>query len=77
MPPPTWRHAPVKAGRLVTARMAWPPPQLFSKATPILMADGCVVAYSLANLRISSAGMPVMASAHSGVLVSAFSANSA
>jgi hypothetical protein len=36
-------------------------------ATPILIIDGWLVAYSRASVRMSSAGMPVCSAAHSGV----------
>ena len=76
VPPPTWRHAPVKAGRQVMARIAWPPPRLRSRATPWRIAAGCVVAYSRASVRTSSAGIPVISSTRSGGYAAARSASS-
>jgi hypothetical protein len=66
-PPPTWRHAPVSAGRQAIERTVCPPPACRSMATPIRIIDGWLVAYSRARDRMSSAGIPVCSDAHSEV----------
>jgi hypothetical protein len=66
-PPPTFRQAPVSAGRQAIERTVCPPPACRSMATPIRIIDGWLVAYSRARVRMSSAGMPVCSDAHSGV----------
>src|SRR5262249_29064968 len=53
-PPPTWRQAPTNAGRELTRRTASPPPGLRSRATPSRIAEGWMVAYSRASLRIKT-----------------------
>ena len=49
IPPPTYFHAPVKAGIHVTALIVCPPPWCLSKATPILIPTGWLFAISFDN----------------------------
>jgi hypothetical protein len=58
-------------------RTVCPPPAWRSMATPIRIIDGRLVAYSRARVRMSSAGMPVCSSAHSGVYCCTRSVSSA